>query len=600
MSIASRINEMTEHLRNDWDSIDKLGLDITEENSNDNLDKNIENIAPVLNRFYNKSSDKTDLSENGIVGRTSQNTAILPSEYTQVDYIESSGAQYIDTGHYPSSNNDELEIQASYVGGNTTSCLFGAYANGSFYQLNKTTTANQFRIITRAGDVFYTFEDYALKHTYILKGNKLYIDNTEVATGSGTVDFSSQTLYLFARNYSGEAGQFGSWRIYSCKIKTNDILVRDFIPCYRNSDNEIGLYDIVNDVFYTNQGTGVFTYGSVVSIPNPDYPQEINNLSGNVEYKITGEGISESFPLSLKSKNLFDKDNANVISAYISASRKISEMAVDKLIYIPCKPNTTYSLQKMSQETANYNRFRIGTTTDMPALRMTVEDYFNAGDGSTLTNKTITTGANANYLVFYCYREDPLTTFEDMLSSIQIEEGSTATTYEPYYDIELCNISDYKDRIYSQNGEFYLEKKTVKVVLDGSETYSSFSNNRFRTPITISGGDGYRTTICICNLLKGSNQSELGTTQIENAVAINSAYAWIRITSSTTEQELKTLLQNTNAIVYYVLASSTTENITSENYPTLYSQLLAIQEFLTKYKINKEFLLDYSSPEIEY
>lgn len=38
-------------------------------------------------------------------------------------------------------------------------------------------------------------------------------------------------------------------------------LVRDFIPCYRKLDNVAGLYDMVNDEFYTNIGTGTFTLG---------------------------------------------------------------------------------------------------------------------------------------------------------------------------------------------------------------------------------------------------------------------------------------------------------------------------------------------------
>ena len=232
-------------------------------------------------------------------GDTQQNTSILPSGYTQVDYIQSSGTQYIDTGHYPSSNNDELEIQASYVGGNTTSCLFGAFADGSYYQLNKTTTANQFRLITRIGDVFYTFEDYSSKHKYLLDGNVLYIDGTETITGSGTVNFGSQTLYLFARNYNGTAGQFGSWRLYSCKIRTNGSLVCYFIPCYRNSDNAVGLYDLVNNVFHANQGTGAFIYGSVVDIPNPDYPQNIEVVTGEQNIIISQNGNTQNYPINL-------------------------------------------------------------------------------------------------------------------------------------------------------------------------------------------------------------------------------------------------------------------------------------------------------------
>jgi hypothetical protein len=45
----------------------------------------------------------------------------------------------------------------------------------------------------------------------------------------------------------------------------NNVLVRDFIPCYRKSDNEIGLYDVVNGVFYANAGSGTFTKGNNIT-----------------------------------------------------------------------------------------------------------------------------------------------------------------------------------------------------------------------------------------------------------------------------------------------------------------------------------------------
>ena len=38
-------------------------------------------------------------------------------------------------------------------------------------------------------------------------------------------------------------------------------LIQYFIPCYRRSDNVIGFYDLVNDVFYTNAGSGTFSKG---------------------------------------------------------------------------------------------------------------------------------------------------------------------------------------------------------------------------------------------------------------------------------------------------------------------------------------------------
>ena len=49
-------------------------------------------------------------------------------------------------------------------------------------------------------------------------------------------------------------------RLYELKMWKDGELVREFIPCYRKSDKEVGLYDLVNSIFYTNAGTGTFLY----------------------------------------------------------------------------------------------------------------------------------------------------------------------------------------------------------------------------------------------------------------------------------------------------------------------------------------------------
>lgn len=51
-------------------------------------------------------------------------------------------------------------------------------------------------------------------------------------------------------------------KCYSLEIWDNGSKVRDMIPCYRKLDNVIGMYDLVNNVFYTNQGTGSFAKGN--------------------------------------------------------------------------------------------------------------------------------------------------------------------------------------------------------------------------------------------------------------------------------------------------------------------------------------------------
>ena len=76
---------------------------------------------------------------------------------------------------------------------------------------------------------------------------------------------SNNNIFLFTCNSGGIAdNRMMIGKIYACKIWDNEVLIRDLIPCYRISDNVIGLYDIVNDVFYTNSGTGTFSKGADV------------------------------------------------------------------------------------------------------------------------------------------------------------------------------------------------------------------------------------------------------------------------------------------------------------------------------------------------
>ena len=54
-------------------------------------------------------------------------------------------------------------------------------------------------------------------------------------------------------------------KIYNAKVYDNNILIRNLVPCYRKSDNVIGMLDMVNNVFYTNAGSGTFTKGNNVN-----------------------------------------------------------------------------------------------------------------------------------------------------------------------------------------------------------------------------------------------------------------------------------------------------------------------------------------------
>ena len=77
------------------------------------------------------------------------------------------------------------------------------------------------------------------------------------------VDYPSDSgQYVYIGYYQGGKDYKGN--VYYC-IVTNPTETENlyfFVPCYRNSDNVIGFYDVVNDVFYENEGNGTFQIGT--------------------------------------------------------------------------------------------------------------------------------------------------------------------------------------------------------------------------------------------------------------------------------------------------------------------------------------------------
>ena len=179
----------------------------------------------------------------------------------------------------------------------------------------------------------------------------------------------------------------------------------------------------------------------------------------------------------------------------------------------------------------------------------------------------------------------------------------TRTFIIPLGDIELCEISSYKDKIYSNNGRFYLEKNTNKIILNGDELIDMFS---------VTGGKLFRCRDIaisvpeispISNYFKGvpnSSSRYNGTVYYNYNASADRMIFDILTTKFTTVSEFKSWLLTHNTELQFAIPTSTTTEITSSNYPELYSVLKEIQDYLVSYKINKEFLLDYSSPEIEY
>lgn len=155
----------------------------------------------------------------------------VPAGYTEVEWIQSSGTQYIDTGipakditdsfidfRFVSVGTAELEVMASFV--DVDNRLQCGWAGSAFK--------------TGMGATYSQTADPTARTTA-----------TCVPVGS-----PASTVYLFAQNQSNAPKWQCNAEIYSCNISTAVGKVRDFIPC-KNPSGAVGLYDLIGGEFYT-------------------------------------------------------------------------------------------------------------------------------------------------------------------------------------------------------------------------------------------------------------------------------------------------------------------------------------------------------------
>lgn len=137
------------------------------------------------------------------------------------------------------------------------------------------------------------------------------------------------------------------------------------------------------------------------------------------------EPYAETATIIRCGKNMWNP--ANVYSGYFTGdAASIVYSSPSKICYIRCRPNTTYTVSKKAGQ-----RFAIGYTTERPTAGVFVYSGIRKDKEERLT---YTTGADAAYLVVWAYNgnADTTITADEMFATVQIEEGNTATAYEPY------------------------------------------------------------------------------------------------------------------------------------------------------------------------
>ena len=194
------------------------------------------------------------------------------SPYTELEYIEGTGNQYIDTGvslkdvtnyeiefkfkptNITDSYNEYLTVEETLElfisNGGSLSYKFGGKRVNNFLTVNTNTI-------------------YDLKITYNSNNVTITNDGTQIGTISNVGPLDTSTSLLFLRFYAGFQTITAKAKVYKFKISINGEVVQDYVPSKISAFNipyygNIGMYDKANNNFYINSGTGSFIAGPEV------------------------------------------------------------------------------------------------------------------------------------------------------------------------------------------------------------------------------------------------------------------------------------------------------------------------------------------------
>ena len=189
-------------------------------------------------------------------------TPVLPSGYTQVEYVETTGNSYV---------NLQIDPYSALTNSYTLETRLSSYTQSSFSYLISSENAKTnpyYGVGLRWNNG--TFQAFGGSYESAHDTTVQQIDNGD-GTSSFTLNCDSVTntnnnipFTLFCGYYNNNPWRYGKARFYSLSLTMNDNLERNLIPCKRDNDDVAGFYDKVYGVFYTSLSGTPLTAGPIV------------------------------------------------------------------------------------------------------------------------------------------------------------------------------------------------------------------------------------------------------------------------------------------------------------------------------------------------
>lgn len=501
----------------------------------------------------------------------------LPTGYTQVEFLQSSGTQYIDTGIVPKTTlSAKIKYNVLQLTSQNNIAIFGSISSQVGMFAGVASEQPQYYINSGAASL----PDIPFAINTIREEE--YINNAMIRSGvtytTNPINENNISMILFGRNTGTEATRIGGLRIYYFTLYDNGILIQNLIPARRNSDSVLGMYDTVTDTFLTNAGTGTFTAGADVTTPTPTNPIDI----------VCNNGVIKVSP------NLF---NNSTLYNWFFTSGVITYKNDRYAKYMRISSSETYIISRND----NYNvPLRIVQT------EITPDDGVSYNiDGTTTfvsieSNQfpfTFTSRGSAKFLVLST--DSSLTEAQsiDLFNKLQVELGSTATTYMPYGQIyvdgtqevvtdslgntanaeRLLAVGNYKDTQEVLSGD--VSRSVGIKVFDGTENWvydSQYSRFSLDENIGVVNTTIPRSIPAFCTHYRiDSSQTPIGNlpdnTGYIGSVSGGVQYSkfWVHTSAYNDATNYKAFLASEYqaghpVVLVYPLATATTETVTPQ------------------------------------
>lgn len=473
------------------------------------------------------------------------------------------------------------------------------------------TSDNPFSKLTPKGDTFQ--QTYSGKNLLDVEGHKGNISNgiTPALDGDGSISWSgtatSSWAYLTtAIPVSLPAGT------YTLSID-HALTYRFYLQCVMNDDTT---YNLVVESGMTSAHTtfaqsvkkirailSSLTSGSAYSdkvypqlevgsaatsfekfvggspSPNPDYPQDIQVVTGEQTVKVTGKNLFLIEDGSITNNGVVYVKSGGEVSLTGAATANSSPTLAST--FFNAKANTTYTLSANNPVANSGVRLRLRTPSGtISSFQLTTA---NASVQWTPTDNTqvkpeiyLPNGTSIGSTPF--------------IVKPMLELGSTATAYEPYQSqtfpislgtTELAKIGTYQDYIWKDGDTWKVHKEISKYTLNGSESWLASTTGGgtvirfFKTPVTNPADVSVSTKWpLVSNYFTSYTNSQVYSMQVDYGASINVTDGLrLRNKDIASVDDFKTWLSTHNTAVYYALATPTDTAITDE---TLISQLEAL------------------------